>query len=62
MEYQKNIYLIRAEKAGDSALTKKDRSTFNVFDDKEEAEIACTYFQNRTKDVKFKVVEYEQKG
>lgn len=61
MEHQKTIYLIRAERAGESALTKRDKSTFNVFDEKEEAEIACSYFQNMTKDVNFKVVEYVQR-
>lgn len=61
MEHQKTIYLIRAEKAGKSALTKRDRSTFNVFEVKEEAEIACNYFQNIAKDVNFKVVEYVQR-
>lgn len=61
MEHQKTIYLIRAEQNGQSALTKRDRSTFNVFDEKEEAEIACNYFQNITKNVTFKVVEYVQR-
>lgn len=61
MDHQKTIYLIRAEHAGNSALTKKDRSTFNVFDVKEEAEIACNYFKSMTKDINFKVVEYVQR-
>ena len=61
MEHQKTIYLIRAEQGGNSALTKRDRSTFNVFDEKEEAEIACNYFQSIAKNVKFKVVEYVQR-
>lgn len=60
MKHQEKIYLIRAEKAGESALTKRDRSTFNVFENKEEAEIACKYFQSIAETVKFKVVTYAE--
>lgn len=62
MDHQKTIYLIRAEHGGNSALTKKDINTFNVFETEEEAYNACAYFEKIAKNVKFKVVEYVQRN
>lgn len=62
MRYQTKLYMIRAESNGNSALTKRDRSTFNVFEVKEEAIIAKEYLEKMANNVKFEVVEYEEKN